>query len=122
MTTEPITEEIPIKIDQAHIKLKIDPEMVNKTIVAAILSSGIGDMVKASAEEFINNKETGWGQNGLRKAVGEHMTELVAEMCQKTEIRDLMRERIRVAITTGIIDKVVKASLEATIKNLERRY
>lgn len=119
MADKPTTEEIPINIEGAQILLKIDPDMVNKTVAAAILSSGIGDMVKKEAEHFLNNEETGWGKNGLRKVVGEEMTKVVIELCTETEIREQMRQKIRDAITDGLIDKVVQSALMQGLKQIE---
>lgn len=121
MATKPTTEEIPINVSGAKILLKIDPDMVNKTIAAAILSSGIGDMVKKEAEAFLTNEESGWGTHGLRKVVGEEMTKLVIEMCQGAEVREEMRKKIRETITEGLIDKVIHESLKEALKQIEAR-
>jgi hypothetical protein len=121
MADEPHVESVPVKLGDATIQLKIDPAQVNQTIAAAILSSGIGDLVKKHADEFLNNQKTGWGEVGLKKAVGEEMAKMVIEMCQETEIREEMRKKIREAISEGLIDRVVHDALKASLKQIEDR-
>lgn len=119
---DPIIESLPVKLGDARLEIKIDPKQVNETIAAAILSSGIGDLVKKAADEFLNNEETGYAALGLKKAVGDELTKIVIEMCSETELRDQMKQKIRDSITDGLIQGVVKASLERTLKSLQRGY
>lgn len=118
------TEEIPvpITIDGSSLKLRIDPDEVNRIIAAAILSSGISDRIKMACEEFLSNEGTGYGDRSVKKAVQQELEKMIVEVCSGTEIRERLKERVVAHMTDEVVETYIKNLLERSANQAKRGY
>lgn len=113
------TEEIPIRVEDAHVKLKIDPEMVNQTITAAILASGIGERVKAAAEEFLakpDRRHYDPVASAVQAEMKEMLTKMVHEEPYRTQVREAIRKVLEEALTDKLVQEVANTFMEKVRK------
>lgn len=109
-----------IPILGADVKLQIDADKVNKIVAAAILSSGIGDTIKKTTDEFINDKsDKGWFQQSFKRSVELELSKMVVEIMKEPSIRDQLREKLKAHLTNASVDAYLKKIVD---EKLTRGY
>ena len=98
--------------------LQIDPEAVNRMVVKAILDSAIGIKIKEGVEDAVKKMTTVSGY-GYTKTdpISEVATQVIRKDIQQvieTEFKDVIREKVRAALT----DQFTDAAISAMVKNL----
>lgn len=117
--TEPsIVEEISVPINQAMMRMQIDPERVNEIIAAAVLSSGIGDRVKKAAEEWISNPSGNTYNDPIKRAVEEEMKKILSELCHEDSIRTRLKAKIEEELLKGSLADTFLESLVSKIQGI----
>lgn len=106
------------------IEVKVDAEAVERAVTAAIVQSSIGKNLTAAVEKVMNEamQDSGYGRNaGIIISVVQAEVRTMVKAVIEAEFADIMKAKIREAITDERIQSVVEKTVEQLFYGDNRR-
>lgn len=96
---------------EMQIRVRIDPEDVNRELAAAILGSGVGDRVRKAVDKALNEKPGTYGdifEQAIQASLKDHIKAILESEPFATEIKEKVRERLTNATVDAFVKKVTE--------------
>ena len=103
-------------------ELKIDPEMVNKTISESILKSTLGVQIEKAVKEQLKKFETSWSmQEFVDKAVAQEINSVIRAAVNEPPVRNRIKALVMEKVSDDLVNKLVDLGIDLAIKK-DRGY